>query len=77
MTGIEPSFLLHPLDLLGGDQVPELAFFPGMDFTRNRKIEVFRKVIKILSKHFRLVNMSFHAEYIIDHKKMKCFYPLN
>lgn len=27
---IEPSMLLHPLDFLGGDEVPDLAFFPGM-----------------------------------------------
>lgn len=27
MTGTEPSFLLHPLDLVGGDQIKELAFF--------------------------------------------------
>ena len=31
LTGTEPSFLLHPLDLLGPEQAPELAFFPGMD----------------------------------------------
>ena len=29
VTGLEPSFLLHPLDLLGGDEAPALAFFPG------------------------------------------------
>ncbi len=30
LSGIEPSMLLHPLDFLGGDEEPELAFFPGM-----------------------------------------------
>jgi len=29
LTKTAPSFLLHPLDLIGCDQVSELAFFPG------------------------------------------------
>ena len=28
-TGTQPSFLLHPLDLLSGDEVPQLSFFPA------------------------------------------------
>ncbi len=43
MTGTEPSFLLHPLDIIGGDQVPELAFFPGMDVPSARKTLSARK----------------------------------
>ncbi|MEL6131961.1 MAG: polysaccharide deacetylase family protein [Bacteroidota bacterium] len=43
-TGTEPSFLLHPLDLIGGDEVPELKFFPGMDISSARKVEVFHQV---------------------------------
>ncbi len=29
-ANIQPSLLLHPLDFLGADDVPELAFFPAM-----------------------------------------------
>jgi len=65
LTGIEPSFLLHPLDLLGGDQVRELAFFPGMDLSGKRKIGLFLKVLRILGEHFRLVDMSTHARAIL------------
>jgi hypothetical protein len=64
-TGTEPSFLLHPLDLLGGDQVRELAFFPGMDLSGRRKIGLFLKVLRILGEHFRLVDMSTHARAIL------------
>lgn len=64
LTGTEPSFLLHPLDLLGGDQVPELRFFPGMDLDAARKREVFDYVIGRLAKHFELVDMYEHAELI-------------
>lgn len=61
LTATEPSFLLHPLDLLGGDRVSELAFFPGMDLSTNYKVNLFEKVIKVLSKHFKLINMKNHA----------------
>lgn len=65
LAGIEPSFLLHPLDLLGGDQVRQLAFFPGMDLPGQRKIRIFLKVLGVLGEHFRLVNMSAHAAAIV------------
>ncbi len=64
-TGTEPSFLLHPLDLLGGDQAPALRFFPGMDLSGARKAQVFTRVIGILGEHFRLVPMSTHARAIL------------
>ena len=31
LTRVQPSFLLHPLDLLGAEQAPGLSFFPAMD----------------------------------------------
>lgn len=30
-VGVPPSFLLHPTDFLGKEDVPQLKFFPGMD----------------------------------------------
>ena len=41
MTKTELSFLLHPLDLLDGTQVPELAFFPGMNLGAAHKKRLF------------------------------------
>lgn len=35
--GVEPSLLLHPLDFLGGDEAPGLAFFPGMNLPGEEK----------------------------------------
>jgi hypothetical protein len=58
ITGTQPNFLLHPLDLIGGDQVPALAFFPGMNISSERKTKVFKFVIQTLKKHYQLVNMS-------------------
>lgn len=64
ISDINPSFLLHPLDLLGGDQVPELAFFPGMDLNKERKMRIFKKVLMTLSRHFELVNTRTYAKAI-------------
>jgi hypothetical protein len=71
ITGTPVSYLLHPLDLIGGDQVSQLAFFPGMNVTSQRKIEIFKVVMQILSKNYKLVNMSTHANSLLESKSMK------
>ncbi len=71
ITTTSPSFLLHPLDLIGGDLIRELAFFPGMDVSTEQKNCIFKKVIKLLSAHFDLVNMSTHAETLHQNKNLK------
>ena len=57
LTKTSPSYLLHPLDLLGGDHVPSLAFFPGMNIKSERKLKVFEIVIKTLKDNFELMPM--------------------
>jgi hypothetical protein len=58
ITRTTPNFLLHPLDFLSADQVPEVAFFPGMDIEKEKKREIFERVISRLRRNFRLVPMS-------------------
>jgi hypothetical protein len=58
ITGTKPSFLLHPLDLIGGDQITQLAFFPGMDISSDKKVKVFNTVIKALQKRYKLMGMN-------------------
>lgn len=65
-TGTEPSFLLHPLDLLGCDEVPALRFFPGMELSGRHKQQFFLRVLRVLGEHARLVPMSTHARAILD-----------
>ncbi len=65
LTGTEPSFLLHPLDLLGADQAPALRFFPGMDLSGARKLAIFRRVMGVLAQHYQLVDMETHARAIL------------
>lgn len=64
-TNTEPSFLLHPLDLLGGDQLPALRFFPGMNVPATEKSQLFQSVLQRIGKSFHIVSMSEHASAII------------
>ena len=63
--GVEPSFLLHPLDLLGADDVADLSFFPGMDLPGELKREIFSEVIGEIVARFRPVPMSEHARSLL------------
>ena len=58
LTKTRISFLLHPLDLIGGDQITQLAFFPGMNVNSNQKVNVFKMVIGTIQKKYNLENMS-------------------
>lgn len=61
LFGVGPSFLLHPLDLLGREDVPQLHFFPGMDLPRTYKVDFADYVLKRLTHFFDVVPMSIHA----------------
>lgn len=71
MTGIEPSFLLHPLDLLSGEEVPALRFFPGMELPMVQKARVFRSVLRMLGTHFDLVPMGRHADLALERSDLR------
>ena len=60
-AGVSPSFLLHPLDVLGTGDAPQLTFFPGMDVPVATKRSLVRQVLGIIAEHFTLVPMSAHA----------------
>jgi hypothetical protein len=62
MTGTPLNFLLHPLDFLSVDQVPDLAFFPGMDINGVKKIAIFKRVMERIQRDFSPVPMSTLAE---------------
>jgi hypothetical protein len=60
-TKTQPSVLLHPLDFLGCDDVPELKFFPGMQLPAERKLTLVSRALELLSEHFTVVPMRDHA----------------
>ena len=71
ITKTPVSFLLHPLDLIGGDQITQLAFFPGMDVSSDKKVEVFKNVIGFLQKNYEVGDMSKHWEDIKENRRME------
>jgi peptidoglycan-N-acetylglucosamine deacetylase len=64
LTRTQPSLLLHPLDFLGHEDVPELAFFPGMSLSSEHKLETLGKAIALLTRQFTVVSMQEHAQQV-------------
>jgi len=71
ITNTPISFLLHPLDLVGGDQITQLAFFPGMNVDSTRKVKVFKMVIETIQKSYELQNMSVYFQSLIRNPRIK------
>lgn len=72
ITRTQPSYLLHPLDLIGEDHVPSLSFFPGMNIKSERKLKIFEMAINMLKDHYELVPMStFSKSLNADLKKIR------
>lgn len=65
LLGVPPSFLLHPLDLLGPEEAPELEFFPGMDLTGAVKQRLVCEALVALRASFDLVTMGEVANEIL------------
>lgn len=52
LTRLPPSYLLHSLDLVGGDEHPDLQFFPGMDLGWPQKQELLEHLLTRLTAAF-------------------------
>jgi hypothetical protein len=70
MTRTSPSYLLHPLDLIGSDHAPELKFFPGMNVQSDKKIKIFEASMKMLKRHFELLPMGEFAKRFAEDRKV-------
>lgn len=66
LAGVAPSLLLHPLDFMGGDDVQQLAFFPGMNQSSSDKLARMRRFLTILSDRYEILPMASHAERLAD-----------
>ena len=60
-TGVGPSLLLHPLDFLGGNDDPDLAFFPAMRMRSKEKTAFVRDLLDDYSQRFQVVPICEHA----------------
>jgi peptidoglycan-N-acetylglucosamine deacetylase len=75
LTGVQLSLLLHPLDFMGCDDLPELAFFPAMNLTSTRKLELMSQIIKILTRHYTIVTMGDHARRLSEVRGLPSMHP--
>jgi peptidoglycan/xylan/chitin deacetylase (PgdA/CDA1 family) len=65
-TGIGPSILLHPLDLISGDDVKALAFFPGMQISVEEKLARVETYLDLFQRHFDVVPVGEHARALAE-----------
>jgi peptidoglycan-N-acetylglucosamine deacetylase len=64
LRGVEPSILLHPLDVVGADDVDELRFFPAMGMSGEKKRRVVGRCLKVLAERFDVVPVGRHADIV-------------
>lgn len=64
LAGVQPSLLLHPLDFLGADDVPELGFFPAMNRGGEWKMKIATEMLRMFCDKFEVVPMTEHARRI-------------
>lgn len=75
LTRTQPSLLLHPLDFLGAEDVPELAFFPGMSLPSYKKLITLDKAIDLFSRQFTIVPVSQHAKWVTQSSQLPTLSP--
>ncbi len=67
---VEPSILLHPLDFLGGEDVPRLKFFPSMRMTGEHKISMVNKCLGSFVRLFDVRSVGEHAAIVATRKNL-------
>lgn len=71
LVGVGPSILLHPLDFLSGDDVKELAFFPGMRLPLEHKLECVAGYVDQLRARFDVRPLGEHAAALAEHATLQ------
>ncbi len=61
-TRVAPSLLLHPLDFMSREDVPELEFFPGMSVPTREKLQMLEWILDSMERYFRIVPMREHVD---------------
>lgn len=70
LFNVEPSILLHPLDFLGGEDVPRLRFFPSMGMTGEQKIAVVERCLDSLTHLFNVRSVGEHAAIVATRENL-------
>jgi hypothetical protein len=74
---MQPSLLLHSLDLLGGDEESDLGFFPGMQLTSAVKTEFVGQLLADFARRFRIVTLGEHAGVLAERGNLRTCRPVN
>jgi peptidoglycan-N-acetylglucosamine deacetylase len=69
VAGIAPSFLLHPLDFMGSDEIDGLEFFPGMKVPGAKKRELMAWALQHLAKHHEVLPMGAFAAKLVTREQ--------
>ena len=64
-SGVGPSLLLHPTDVLGSDDVDGLEFFPAMNLPGEKKRAFVRRAVRLYTKCFDVVPMAERASRLL------------
>lgn len=75
LTKTQPSLLLHPLDFLGQEDVPELAFFPGMSLPAYKKLKILGQAVDMLNQQFTVLPMREHAQLVRETLRLPMLVP--
>ncbi|MGE3537073.1 MAG: polysaccharide deacetylase family protein [Candidatus Tectimicrobiota bacterium] len=62
LTATPVSLLLHPTDFLGADEIPALAFFPGMQLSSDTKTALVQEVLALLQASFDILPLATYAQ---------------
>ena len=62
IMGVQPSFLLHPLDFLSTEDASELKFLPSMSLPIEEKLEFVSEMLDTYAKEFEIVDMQTHVK---------------
>lgn len=62
VAGTTPSLLLHPLDFLGSDDEPDLAFFPGMNIESKLKLDLMAEFLGMWQERYTTTPIGSYVE---------------
>lgn len=69
LTNTQMSLLLHPLDFLSAEDLPELAFFPGMNLPAREKLQIVGGMLDTLAARYDVGNMRSHVASVRDKER--------
>jgi len=75
LTRTEPSLLLHPLDFMGKEDDSDLAFFPAMNMTTVKKIELMNGFFDLLETHFEPMPIGKFVEQLKETESLTEYTP--